>query len=350
MKNVSNIAEVFRAVAEIKKESRGAWITNLYPEEKKLQYWIDQQIFYVEHTPHTIFFLRKDQDFYHLYFYSESYLCLASSLEAINNSDILVADCIGSKNEMEPVIDAFICAKYHLYTSFDRMKKIVSEDEYKEISGVITLPGISEAGIIFTMLENAFDRFAEQLPSEAELKTIIKNQQALIIREGNDIAGILIRKKTGKSATLQHFLVAERYRGNKLGSRLLKYFINECMGGVITLWVLSSNKNAIEVYKHLGFTVDSMNNLVFINKTICYSDMRQKILNILRGIRPEFNFEEIKDFNEEGALDSFDIVQLTVELEKEFDVNIDGMDIVKESFKNIESIVDLLHKSGALPK
>jgi acyl carrier protein len=72
----------------------------------------------------------------------------------------------------------------------------------------------------------------------------------------------------------------------------------------------------------------------------------QTIEELLRGIRPEFNFTESQDFIGDGMLDSFDIVTLVAELDKAYDISISGLDIVPEHFKNLTSIQTLLQKYG----
>lgn len=74
--------------------------------------------------------------------------------------------------------------------------------------------------------------------------------------------------------------------------------------------------------------------------------MSEKIKKILEEIRPEFDFAESEDFIEDGYLDSFDMVTLIASLEENFDVVIDGIDIVPENFDSIDSIIKLLQKSG----
>ncbi len=70
--------------------------------------------------------------------------------------------------------------------------------------------------------------------------------------------------------------------------------------------------------------------------------MEEKILAILKDIRPEFDFETSEDFVEDGYLDSFDIVTLVSELEETFDVIIDGLDILPENFNTVAAIVELI--------
>lgn len=73
--------------------------------------------------------------------------------------------------------------------------------------------------------------------------------------------------------------------------------------------------------------------------------MKEKIISILSELRPEFDFtEEGLNFIEQGMLDSFDVVTLVDTLDTEFNIVIDGVDIVPENFGTIESIMALVNK------
>lgn len=75
--------------------------------------------------------------------------------------------------------------------------------------------------------------------------------------------------------------------------------------------------------------------------------MKEKIVKILTELRPEFDFtEEGIDFIEQGMLDSFDVVSLVDALDTEFNVVIDGVDIIPENFCTVESIIELLKRAG----
>lgn len=76
------------------------------------------------------------------------------------------------------------------------------------------------------------------------------------------------------------------------------------------------------------------------------TDMREKILNILSSIRPEFDFTEDADFIEAGMLDSYDIVTLVTNMEITFGFRIDGVDVVPENFGSVDSMIALLGKYG----
>ncbi len=77
--------------------------------------------------------------------------------------------------------------------------------------------------------------------------------------------------------------------------------------------------------------------------------MKEKIIKILTDLRPEFDFtDESLNFIEEGMLDSFDIVSLVDALDTEFDIVIDGVDILPENFSSIDAIAKLLIKNGVV--
>lgn len=75
--------------------------------------------------------------------------------------------------------------------------------------------------------------------------------------------------------------------------------------------------------------------------------MKEKIIEILFEIRPEFDFNQRVNFIEEGMLDSFDVINLVTKLDEIFRISIDGVDILPENFATVESIENLLIKNGA---
>ena len=74
--------------------------------------------------------------------------------------------------------------------------------------------------------------------------------------------------------------------------------------------------------------------------------MKERILKILSGLRPEFDFTMDVNFIEEGILDSFDVINLVTALDSEFVISIDGTDVLPENFSSVNAIVMLLKKNG----
>ena len=76
--------------------------------------------------------------------------------------------------------------------------------------------------------------------------------------------------------------------------------------------------------------------------------MKEKIIEILTDLRPEFDFSQTGvNFIEEGMIDSFDMVSLVDELEEQFNIKIDGVDVIASNFSTVDNIAALLKKSGA---
>ncbi len=72
----------------------------------------------------------------------------------------------------------------------------------------------------------------------------------------------------------------------------------------------------------------------------------KKIIDILKEIRPEFDFADSSDFFEDGYLDSFDMITLVAALDKEYNTKIKGTDIVPENFCSLQAIQALMKGYG----
>ena len=68
------------------------------------------------------------------------------------------------------------------------------------------------------------------------------------------------------------------------------------------------------------------------------------ILAVLKDLKDDVDFENAKDFVEEGLLDSFDIVNLVGALEDELDIEISGRDTIPDHFVSVEAIENMLEK------
>ena len=72
----------------------------------------------------------------------------------------------------------------------------------------------------------------------------------------------------------------------------------------------------------------------------------EEIYEILKQLRPEFDFKNSNNFIEDGLLDSFDVVSLVAELEDKFDCLIDALDILPENFNTVDDIIKVVKKNG----
>lgn len=74
--------------------------------------------------------------------------------------------------------------------------------------------------------------------------------------------------------------------------------------------------------------------------------MKERIYGILETVRPEVDFRTKEDFFDDGFRDSIEFMRFLTQLDAEFGIDIDGIDILPENFSNIDSIVDLLGRYG----
>jgi acyl carrier protein len=75
--------------------------------------------------------------------------------------------------------------------------------------------------------------------------------------------------------------------------------------------------------------------------------MNEKILEVLKKIRPECDFENSSDYIQDGYLDSFDIVLIIAELDRLFNISILGEDIVPENFASVDNLCKIVLKYSA---
>lgn len=70
--------------------------------------------------------------------------------------------------------------------------------------------------------------------------------------------------------------------------------------------------------------------------------MEEKVWKVLNGINSKVSQDAEVDLLEEGLIDSFQIVNIVMELENAFEIEIDPDFIIPSNFKSISSIAKLI--------
>ena len=73
--------------------------------------------------------------------------------------------------------------------------------------------------------------------------------------------------------------------------------------------------------------------------------MKETILEILKEIRSDIDFENATTLIDDGQLESLDIVAIVGEFNEEFDVEISVEDLVPENFNTVDAMVELIKKA-----
>lgn len=72
--------------------------------------------------------------------------------------------------------------------------------------------------------------------------------------------------------------------------------------------------------------------------------MMEELLEILRDMHPDVDFETEEGLIDNGILDSLDIVSLISEISENFDVTITAKDIVPENFNSAKALYELVRR------
>ena len=70
----------------------------------------------------------------------------------------------------------------------------------------------------------------------------------------------------------------------------------------------------------------------------------KELLEILKSIRPDVDFENETELIDEGILDSFDVVSIISEIDDKFDVQIRINELDPENFNSARAIKQLVDK------
>ena len=72
--------------------------------------------------------------------------------------------------------------------------------------------------------------------------------------------------------------------------------------------------------------------------------MEERLLEVVRSIRPDVDFEKETALIDDEILDSFDVIQIVTELMEEFGIFIDADDIEPENLNSLEGIREMVER------
>ncbi len=70
----------------------------------------------------------------------------------------------------------------------------------------------------------------------------------------------------------------------------------------------------------------------------------EKLVEILKKYNPDVDYYTNEHIIDEEALDSFDIISLVADIDREFDVEITAKDIIPENFNSAKKIYELIER------
>jgi len=256
MQRLRKYLYILEAISKVKKQDLG-YITNFYLDECKTNFLISNKRLFVENLGDSYFIIRRHIDFSYLYFIAPGFEKLEASLKLflLGNKNVFVIDLIGKGEGLLNTSAFFERMNFVCHETLIRMSQVREPDW---ISGKQTdttvYAMIEDKNEIFDFLKDRLDRYSEQIPLIEEIELMIKSNQLLALKKNNEIAGLLYFEKSGKTSHLKEWHVNEKYRGIKVGARLLSTYFNLCSDcNRFILWVKENNTDAIKIYEHYGY-------------------------------------------------------------------------------------------------
>ena len=70
-----------------------------------------------------------------------------------------------------------------------------------------------------------------------------------------------------------------------------------------------------------------------------------KLLELLKRVKPEVDFAQSSSLVDDGILDSIDIVSIITEIESEYSIEIDPDEIDPDNFQSAAAILEMIEKA-----
>jgi GNAT superfamily N-acetyltransferase len=269
MDPVMTVGQVFDDIQRAKAGS-SAFCTNFFPAQRKLQGWIDHGELLGELRDRSAFFLRKDRDFWHLYFCAADVATLQREITALPclKTERVAVDLVGSEAVLADLLKVVESAGFRRYARLLRLARASQPGRPQSLANGVAVPyaGKPNCQAIMDLLECSFDRHADQLPMLYEIEAAIDARQILTVECEGALAALLFFESQGFTSTIRYWVVAERFRSHRFGSALMRqYFAAQSAVRRFILWVVAENENAVSKYRHYGYAPDGLIDHVLVN-------------------------------------------------------------------------------------
>lgn len=300
------------------------------------------------------FVLVKKEGFYRVYYYINDYSELLVVPEETLETEILFRGMIGEPTEVVEYLERCGFKRLFVRDQYAAMYKDLQPSTPNEeiiVQPALTLVGVKSA---FDLFNQSFDKYSGDYVSPEHYEALLASGNVLMAwrKEENEtmFLGALHQSMENNVAWISHVAVKESVRGRHVGRALMDTFVERNMNSEKSrymLWVQKQNKPAVAMYEKKGFSYSGKSSLSMIKKTTLYS--MEKLMELLKGIRPDVDFENEAALIDDGILDSFDVVSIISEIDDLFGVQIRINVLDPESFNSAENIWNMIQELKAKP-
>lgn len=263
--------QVWSAIEKVK-AGASAFCTNFFPSQSKLESWIARRELSAAEEGGLALFLRRDRDFWHLFFCAASPASLQTGLIGCPElqSKPVVVDLIGNEKALAELEASVQSAGLRPYTALIRLARpAVTALPTADSDAPVTCAEAGDVQAVAQLIESAFDRYADQLPSSDEWLEALTARQVLAVKAEGILAALLFYETQGFTSTIRYWAVAKEFRSRRFGAALIRqYFAIQPAARRFTLWVNQNNDNAIQKYRHYGYAPDGLRDHILANRLI----------------------------------------------------------------------------------
>jgi ribosomal protein S18 acetylase RimI-like enzyme len=269
------VLSVNQALDAIQRAKAGAtgFCTNFFPTPAKLQAWVGHGELFGEIIGRSSFLFRKDRDFHRFYFSAPSGHNLREDLSEVPElkSERLVADLVGNEASVSELLSLLQSAGFRPYRRLSRLIRSAQPGAAPDQSAgsQVAWAEPADRDAILRLLNSSFNHYADQIPMPYEIDTAITAHQILTIKADGALGAILFFETQGFTSTVRYWVVSDKFQSRGFGSALMRhYFTIHSAVRRFILWVTIDNENALQKYRHYGYTPDGLLDHVLVNSLI----------------------------------------------------------------------------------
>jgi ribosomal protein S18 acetylase RimI-like enzyme len=265
MKVVKNIKEIFKKTNKIREE--GIILSNFFFTKKRILELIKKKKLFKIIDKFNLILLKKNKNYYNLYFFCNNYLKLSVSLKNLKIKNY-VCDLIVFNKNYKNLYKSFLNNKFKPYRNLIRLVRV--KKIYKEyLNTDVHYANNKDSKNIFLILKKNFDMYSDQIPALKDIQNSIKNHEIIIIKKRKILIALLIFENIKNLLKINYWFVKKEYQNMGFGSKLMKFFLTKYSKTKrVVLWVDKNNLKAINKYHHFEFKKDKIIDQIFLRTKI----------------------------------------------------------------------------------
>lgn len=269
-----DIHEYMRQVDSLK--TGGRLITNNFLSASNLEQISQEEESELQYNEKAVALFRKDYVVNRLYFHVASPEDISFLKELLLKAPYkpVVTDCVGKKNDLDPLEDALCGIGFETHVHMSRWKtsriNFISESmlRYMYESDDFFKAKSSDTDAIAAILDDTFDPYVSWLPTRESLTELINDGLIFCAARAGHIIAVACLQKIGRSSIYSYQLaVVPRLRSSGIGYMLWQYALSHFKDSrIITSWSDDKNTAINRLHEMAGFTCDGLRDYVLIWK------------------------------------------------------------------------------------